>query len=292
MRTTDGGSHFVGIPTPSVGPAEVHHLRYASRLDGYAFGPQLWSTTDGGSHWSSVHTPGKVTELEAAGGAVYALACVASSKHCHDMSLLRSRVGSSSWTRLHTPLALHFGARFALSGRSTLYVLPGVGGSATKPPELVSLDGGAHFLERDNPCQPALGGTPAAAVSGAAVVWEVCPTGTRATVKRSTNAARSWEATSGNFTNSVEVAPASAAVALAYPGPTSGTLDRTADGGSSYHVVLRVSGRLRWVGYSTTKRAYAIAASGLGKDETPTKAALYESGRGGADGSWHKVGIG
>jgi photosystem II stability/assembly factor-like uncharacterized protein len=81
VRTTDGGASWTGIPAPPVplasnGPAGptlgLSYLRFASPLDGFAFGSQLWATHDGGATWQRVWLPGAIGDLETAAGVVYA----------------------------------------------------------------------------------------------------------------------------------------------------------------------------------------------------------------------------
>jgi photosystem II stability/assembly factor-like uncharacterized protein len=81
VRTTDGGASWTGIPAPPVplasnGPAGLSpglsHLRFASPLDGFAFGSQLWATRDGGATWRHVWLPGSISDLETSAGVVYA----------------------------------------------------------------------------------------------------------------------------------------------------------------------------------------------------------------------------
>ena len=82
VRTVDGGTTWVGIPTPHADlsrghPGGIRSLRFADAVDGWAFGPDLWTTHDGGGHWSQTRLPGVtagavVMALEAAGGTVHA----------------------------------------------------------------------------------------------------------------------------------------------------------------------------------------------------------------------------
>ena len=83
LRTTDGGRTWVRIPAPATriapdAPAGtgVSELRFATSLDGWAFGPDLWATHDGGATWNREALPGagtgtEVMALEAAAGTVH-----------------------------------------------------------------------------------------------------------------------------------------------------------------------------------------------------------------------------
>ncbi len=81
VRTADGGLTWTRIPAPDApvvvngAPSGVRGLRFASTLDGWAFGPDLWATHDGGDTWHRETLPGggtpQVMALEAAAGTVH-----------------------------------------------------------------------------------------------------------------------------------------------------------------------------------------------------------------------------
>ena len=83
LRTTDGGRTWARIPAPATQVAPdapsgtgVRELRFATSLDGWAFGPDLWATHDGGATWRREALPGaadgaEVMALEAAAGTVH-----------------------------------------------------------------------------------------------------------------------------------------------------------------------------------------------------------------------------
>jgi photosystem II stability/assembly factor-like uncharacterized protein len=82
VRTLDGGRTWARIAAPqtSLGnPGDlqagsgISEVRFADPLDGWAFGPGLWSTHDGGKTWKQISIPrvaGGVAALEASAGAV------------------------------------------------------------------------------------------------------------------------------------------------------------------------------------------------------------------------------
>lgn len=93
VRTTDGGPQFTRIAAPPT--SGVSEVRFADSSDGYAVGPQLWSTHDGGRTWTQQHLGTTVGDLAIADGYVYAIA------YGHDQShLMRSVVGADRWATL------------------------------------------------------------------------------------------------------------------------------------------------------------------------------------------------
>ncbi|MDQ1541714.1 MAG: hypothetical protein QOH29_2440, partial [Actinomycetota bacterium] len=70
--TTDAGRTWAkaGVLPPALtGDAQgVRKVRFATASDGWAFGPQLWSTHDGGRSWRHIPQPGPVSDVEASGG--------------------------------------------------------------------------------------------------------------------------------------------------------------------------------------------------------------------------------
>jgi hypothetical protein len=288
VRTTDGGSSFVGIPSPPVSANAVTQLRFANALDGYAFDPQFWVTTNGGTSWQQVHTTGEVTEVQAADGEAYALVCATSSTSCQGTRLLRSQVGSSDWQSLPTPTRLGYDSQFAVSG-PTLYVLPG----ARHHVLLYSANQGTNFTDRVDPCNPSLTCSVSTAADGSPSLWSASPTGTQAAVFVSSNSGATWHAASpsSSFPNSLQVTAASSSVALVWPGPQvsdqlPAALDRTTNGGRSYTAVLSSSWTVSWAGFSDPARSYALAtraSTGAGGWR------LFESDDGGV--TWQEVAI-
>jgi photosystem II stability/assembly factor-like uncharacterized protein len=262
-----------------VSASDVSQLRFATALDGYAFGPELWQTADGGATWANVPLPGQVAELEAADGEAYALVTGAGSANSTSNELLTAPVGSRQWRQVPTPTPLGYGAQFALSGPN-LYVLGGNGNMVL----LYSTDQGAQFGQGTDPCTAGLGGSVTAAADGTTTLWAACPTGMMAEAMISTNGGMTWHVATatGTFPNSLKLAVASSSIALALPAPEtlSGALVRTTNGGGTYAVVLSGSApsTVSWVGFSDLSRAYALLAG-----------SLFESTDGG--GTWRSVAL-
>jgi hypothetical protein len=107
VRTTNGGTSWQGIPAPVyalskyTGGPGLDRIRFASDLDGYAYGSQLWVTHNGGSSWYPVTLPGYVkgdyvTDLEASSGVAYATVAT----HSKRVTVYRSAVGTDSWSKV------------------------------------------------------------------------------------------------------------------------------------------------------------------------------------------------
>jgi photosystem II stability/assembly factor-like uncharacterized protein len=104
-RTADGGRTWVAVsapdapifPSPNDASPGISELRFADALNGWAFGPDLWSTHDGGTTWVRQAIPGvaagsNVAALEAASGMVHAVVFDGSAYR-----VASSPVGSDSW---------------------------------------------------------------------------------------------------------------------------------------------------------------------------------------------------
>ncbi|HYB86453.1 MAG TPA: hypothetical protein VEC76_06360 [Streptosporangiaceae bacterium] len=77
-RTDTAGTAWRNVnPPPAHGPdgaTGVSQIRFLTRSDGWAFGPQLWATHDAGRTWTQIPTGGwRVTALEARGQRVFAV---------------------------------------------------------------------------------------------------------------------------------------------------------------------------------------------------------------------------
>lgn len=92
-------------------------IRFANLRDGWAFGPQLWSTHDGGKTWRNIGESAAVSDVEASDGRAYAIV---------GSQLLRTPAGSDSWTAVPgapqggRSIALHGGAVWITTGSGQL----------------------------------------------------------------------------------------------------------------------------------------------------------------------------
>jgi photosystem II stability/assembly factor-like uncharacterized protein len=135
----------VGSLSPAItgDPRAVTKVRFADVHDGWAFGPQLWSTHDGGHSWHRINLAsgdaGTVADVEASGGEAYALV---------GGHLLRTSVTSDSWSAVPGVSLASSPRSLALHGHAVWVVVsPGPGASA-----LVTSQDGAAWRTLPNPC--------------------------------------------------------------------------------------------------------------------------------------------
>jgi hypothetical protein len=135
VLTQDGGHTWRGVPAPVT--SDVSGIRFLNGQDGWAYGPQLWSTHDYGHTWQPVATGGKeVTDLETAGTQAFAVFASCSTttpapsitlygQRCTDFTLETASAGSDAWTPIATS---HDGA-----SSTTLTMSDTGSGVVTKP---------------------------------------------------------------------------------------------------------------------------------------------------------------
>jgi hypothetical protein len=102
LRTIDAGRTWSAVQAPPTlfSPASspdqgVSQVRFADPRDGWAFGPQLWSTHDGGAHWSESSLT-NVWSLEASAGHAHA---VALGKTAGSFAIESSVTTSDTWVK-------------------------------------------------------------------------------------------------------------------------------------------------------------------------------------------------
>lgn len=254
-RTEDGGRSFSWIAAPTTDTRAVDQLRFANAQDGYAFGPELWSTHSGGADWRRVHMGGTVISLAASGPYVYALVAP---EHGPGR-LLRSPVGVDRFRQVAST-----GDAFSglwVQGGSVL-----VGAQAGPKGEnrlLISRDYGARFRAYEAPrgviCnfEEAPGG----------VIWEPCVTGMLSGVWRSTDGGESYAVATGGFRSRRR--PFSSAAVFAAAGSQVAVMGyrqlyRTADGGRSYLRVPTPKGVQNWTYLGFTDATHGVALGRFG----------------------------
>jgi photosystem II stability/assembly factor-like uncharacterized protein len=299
VRTTDGGAHFVGIPAPVAplrtqagGSGEIDTLRFADRLDGYAFGlagftpadggsGAFFETHDGGAHWREASL-GPLRAFGTGGGYVFAVTGACAKGTCAHLELRRSPVGEDAWTA--KPLSVGGVdplVSMTVHGSSVWLSLSVSGGTHPHQTLLESDDSGSTFTTLQSPCFTGLGGTLAA--SSTSVLWAVCPTGMLSGAFRSEDGGATWSALhpGKELANSAQIAPASDDVAVIATGDQAELL-RTADGGDTFASVYPVSsGSWSFVGFTDAVTGSALRfVGGSGENQGER---LYRSTDGGVD---------
>jgi len=307
LRTTDGGSHFVGLPAPAAAYMEpgssstaagINTLRFADTLDGYAFatgpGGELWDTHNGGESWAQPRFLSGQSGQQLLGfgtGGGYALALVGSCQNgnCSNVVLERSPETSDNWTALSVP---------GVSGGIDDLVTMTVHGtnlwfSVTSSPNqahqvLVAGTGsGSSFTTYTSPCFSGLGGTVQA--TSANVLWAVCPTGMEAQAFRSTDGGAQWSTLAvGELDNSALLAPVSDTAAVIEPS-AQGEFLRTSNGGSTWQTVYPSGDGTfwwSWAGFTDSSTGSALRTenntpAGWPFPNGPSPEQLWRSSNGG-----------
>lgn len=109
VATTDGGAHWrfltappVTLPLSASGFSTwvnaVSSVLFASRRDGWLYGPALWATHDGGAHWQRLSPHLRIQSMAAGAGTVYAVGEPRLAGP-NDWELFRSPVTADAWAR-------------------------------------------------------------------------------------------------------------------------------------------------------------------------------------------------
>lgn len=279
VRTGDGGKTWIGIPAPRVEmqPNEgVRAVRFADLRNGWAFGPELWTTHDGGTHWARTTLPGfpsdaAVFDLQAANGVARAAIV---DQATGQIRLMTTGVGTDEWKPSTTSVPL--GAGPVPHGQ---LVLHGASGWMVEVDRVVV--GGARLRAGDwvlwaPPCKDA-GGPMTVAAASATDLVAVCDEGIWTGPPE---VSRSYFSTDGGTTFTVaggalppgccpDVASASAGTAVvgARAADGSAVLLATADRGASWSTVYRGAKDYAWddLGFTTESQGVAVSRSSDGK---------------------------
>ena len=283
VRTTDGGRTFTAIEAPRASLAGrlsssgFSQIRFADLKDGFAYGPDLYSTHDGGATWNPVDVSGQVNDLAISDGQVYA---VVSPNGTNSGHLMRSPVGQDQWSTV-TAAGLVAGGLWVL-GHEVIVQSSNGGGFGTDV--LVSTDGGASFASHAAPSP----GLPCDfEAQSPPVIWAHCATGTESGVWRSTDSGASFAPAGGTglspLPNSALFAAASDTTAVVgYQ-----QLYRTADAGSTW-TSITVPGVVQWAYLGFTDSTHGVALGYVGSVSTANER-LYYTTDGGQ--SYHLVPI-
>jgi photosystem II stability/assembly factor-like uncharacterized protein len=127
VATADGGAHWRFRKAPAVRffdsaagtrgqGSRVSSVVFASRRDGWLYGPGLWSTRDGGARWRRISLGGGIDAMAASGGMAYA---VVSPRGGGREELYASPAGQDGWARAGPMTARS--AILAVSGRAAWF---------------------------------------------------------------------------------------------------------------------------------------------------------------------------
>ncbi len=269
-RTADGGHTWTAMPRAPMAPAQgdgsggVRSLRFADANDGWAFGPELWSTHDGGATWRRQTLPGdaaggQVQSLEAAAG--FAHAAVAGSGAVHLATTPSSR---DAWTVSSTSMTIGAGpvpqARVTLDGGAGWAIMVNrtvIGGARLS---------GGQWASWQPPCGSA-GGSAAVAASTTTRLYAVCVEGTWTGPSVSVHLYTSSDAGS-TFQRNATAMPTSDAGAIAAASGvvavgTGSAIEASFNGGASWATVYSGSAVLAGeLGFTTSTQGVAVVGQG------------------------------
>ncbi len=271
VRTEDGGRTFTRIPAPPTN--NVSELRFANAKDGYAYGPQLWTTHDGGRTWTEPDLG--ANELAVAEGHVYAVEGSAP-------GLMRSPVGHNAWA---VPPGLA-GRQPALEGQALggLWVQGGTVIIHAGSRLLISNDRGVHFTRMRGVRHA--GDCGYDGVSSPFAIWALCSTGMAPDdILLSTDSGNTFVSAAQVPDGPIDAfGAASSTVAVA---SGQGPLFRTTNAGASWSPVAAPSAGWTYLGFTDATHGVALGNFGTGGRQ---QSRLYYTTDGGA--SYHLVPIG
>jgi photosystem II stability/assembly factor-like uncharacterized protein len=260
LHTTDGGRSFARLPAPAL-PTEraVPTLRFADRLDGFAFVPGvggvLYATHDGARTWRRIAL-GTVLAFATGGGYAYAETARCSLQRCTRYRFERSPVSADAWTARAPPFSSD-GTIVDLAAHGSYVWL--LGARARDDLLAHSRDGGRSFVTGPGPCVAGLGGE--LSPVSARVVWAVCPTGMLAGAWRSTDGGLTFRhVTTPPLANAAVLAPASRNTAVLARNGAGSRLLRTTDGGADWRAASTPGPfvSVSWMGFTDARVGAAL----------------------------------
>jgi photosystem II stability/assembly factor-like uncharacterized protein len=280
VHTTDGGQSFASTPVPPMAPAQngqqAVRLRFADPSNGWVVSAtgSVWATHDGGARWTQDGAAGSVTDLEASGGAVYAVRCVGSPVPTQSCTLERSPSDQDSWSLLPASSGHGSLGRLNVNGAHVWVAIYSAAGGPGFV--LASTDSGQHFGTQ-TACPSALGFANIYAVD-TSVLWATCATGNQATTLRSVDGGQHFVGVShpgiANFASIGGVSSTTAVIGAQ-------ALFRTADGGKTYVTVEDSQTQWSVVGFTTSVNGFVFDLEASGQ------LALWRTNDAGAH--WYKV---
>jgi photosystem II stability/assembly factor-like uncharacterized protein len=257
LRTTDGGQSFTSVPVPAVTLAtngqEAERLRFADPLDGWLVSGAgtVWATHDGGGHWIPDSSAGVVTDLEASGGNVYAVACTGA----NGCTVERSPTVQDTWSTLPASGGHGNLNHLSVNGAHVWVAIESQAGGLGWL--LASTDSGQNFTMQ-TACPSALGYANEYAVDST-TLWATCATGTEASAFQSLDGGQQFTQLAGTvmLPNSASIAGVSSTTAvIAGQG-----LLRTTDGGRTFSTVLASQAQWSIAGFTTAQHGFAFEVS-------------------------------
>jgi hypothetical protein len=248
VTTRNAGRSFSSLPAPKT--AQIHELRFADAENGYAFGPDLWSTHSGAGAWKQVNVGGSVADLAVSQGWAYALVRTANGAG----RLLRSPVARDHWRSI---------------GRFPGYPFAGLWArGATVLVETQNRRGASVLISKDSGDRFELAGHPPPSISCQLqamlpVIWAPCATGTESGVWRSGDAGGHFRGVGGDATRSgMPAEPNVASFAAATPSVAVygyEQLWRTSDGGAQWLRVPGTRAAIWWTYLGFTDAVHGVA---------------------------------
>jgi photosystem II stability/assembly factor-like uncharacterized protein len=263
VHTTDGGHTFASIPAPPVAPMQSGQhsvrLRFADSADAWVVSAAgaVWDTHDGGAHWTLDFSAGSVTDLEASGGNVYAVSCIATV----GCSVERSPSGQESWSILPASGGHGNLNHLSVNGAHVWVAIESQGGGLGWL--LASSDFGQNFTMQ-TACPSALGYANEYVVD-ASTLWATCATGTEASAFRSVDGGQQFTPLTAQLSlpNFASIAGVSSTTAVI----GGGTLQRTTNGGQTFTTVESSQAQWTMVGFTTPVHGFALALPSSGQSE-------------------------
>jgi hypothetical protein len=293
VRSADGGRTWVGVPAPKaelsadltgaqgidvVAARTVTDVRFATPMDGWAFGGALWQTHDGAVTWEQVPgVEGRVLDLATDGTDVWALTTTCTELPCDSsIQVLHARAGDDEFTKQDVPLATTSLDARLTSGNGTMALA--VGGEDSQL-YLARPDG--TWAKAVTPCAPPgveyVGRLLAVAppAEGRGTLLAFCGEGAAGSLhvvtRRSTDGGRTWagqsdDVTVPNGTFSGTAVTADVVLLAAGSPDLGGALRLSRDGGRTYATpdVDAPKTGWRWVGAAGGGRVLALPLAGTG----------------------------